>query len=130
MKSLFFNEDAKEEIEPIKTVPVRWKTNYNNKMDCPSFVHIDYAPENIPLRSDLDTTVIEISTEDGSHSPIFKRVYDMVIFTAEYLNDAFVFSSHGITAMELFKVMAEKRSSFTLKSKVCIYFYTELKFKS
>ena len=127
--TLFFEEANDKVIVPIKTVSVKWKTNFNNKMDCPSFIHVDYAPEKVPLRCDLEATVIEISTEDNSHVPIIKKVFDMVIFTAEYLNDAFAFSSHGISCMELFKSMEERRSSFNLKSKVCIYFYTELNFK-
>ncbi len=108
---------------------ITWETNFNNKMVCDAFVHIDIAPRRKPLHSELDRTIVEIRTADQSHPPTKNRLYDMLFIPFKELSDQLAFSSHGMTAMELANYFFNKHQSenFSWNTEVAIYFY--LKFK-
>ena len=107
-----------------KTKTIFWKTNYNNKMACAAFVHIDLAPKQRPLRKTLEETSIEIYTEDNSHPPVKALLYDLLFMPFEQVSDYLAFASNGMTAMELANFMFETHHpNFSWKTEVTVYFY-------
>ena len=105
---------------------ITWATNYNNKMGCRAFVHIDLAPDRKPIRSEVERTIIEIRTADQSHPPVKKRLYDMMFIPFQQVTDQLAFSSHGMTASQLAEFLFnEYHPNFNWTTTVCIYFYQE-----
>lgn len=103
---------------------LRWGTNYNNKLCCLAFLHIDLAPEIHPVRSIVDKMLFKIETKDNSHEPVTTILYDILFFPKEKLTDMLSFASHGTTAKEL-TIQLEKNYSKPLVDKrgLAVYFY-------
>ena len=107
---------------------IQWETNYNNKMHCFSFPHVDLAPKSLPIRSKLESTIIEIRTKDNSHNPIKRVVYDLLIIKVKELNDMMAMMSHDMTASDLIDHLFEIHgNNFSLDASLCIYFYQSVR---
>lgn len=125
-KKMNFDQDIPVLISPKSITEIKWSTNYNKKMGNDCFIHITYAPVVIPSRSDIDNLLVRIVTEDGSHEPVEKRIYDLMIIPIKHLPDAFTFMSHGMTATELINdLWMGRKETFNFESNVCVYFYID-----
>lgn len=110
--------------QPVTTRTVTWETNYNNKMGCAGFVHIDLAPSKKPVRSEVEKTVIEIYTADKSHPPIKAIVFDMFFFKLKNVNCFISLASHGLDEMEFVNFMFEKYGDkINMNTEVAVYYY-------
>lgn len=122
-----FRKKMETEIKPLQKTNLKtiyWETNYNNKMDCNSFIHIDFAPPVKPSRSQLSNTIIEIRTTDASHAPVQKQLYDLMFLPFQQIPDALCFASHGISAYKLVTLLFDKYAPrFNWTTEMCIWFY-------
>ena len=122
-----FDQDIPVKISPKKLKTITWETDYNKKMSCDTFIHVTYAPSVLPSREDLNNIVINITTKDGSHEPITRRIYDILIIKAKKLPDAFSFMSHGMTMTEFINEMwMGRKETFNYESDLCVYFYVDV----
>src|SRR3954463_2206326 len=78
----------------------RLTTNFNNKLECNRFIHLDTAPKGGMPESLLENTVYEIRTDDHSHPPISVKLKDLLRIKLSEINSAITWQSHG---MELFE---------------------------
>jgi hypothetical protein len=127
-------ENAKPEIfsevKPAAALPeMIWNTNYNNKMCCDGFMHIDLAPRKRPTTNKLlDKLLFKISTKDDSHEPIVVELHNINYFPLKYLLDMMALASHGITAMELCDFLFIKNHEWlTFDTEIACYSYKKLK---
>lgn len=106
------------------TKQIGLQTNYNNKMGCNAFLHITVAPTNRPSRQEVEKMVIEISTKDGSHPPVIKKIYDIMFMSLEKLPCCFTMASHGIDDKAFVDFMFLKYPDYLSRNdEVAIYFY-------
>ena len=113
---------------PKTTVKVvNWDTNFNNKMCNDAFVHIDLAPRQRPSRKVLDDSIIEICTNDNSHEPVRKRLYDLLFMPYQKVSCLLALCSHGMTDMQLANYMFDKHGpGFSWTTEICVYFYVPI----
>lgn len=77
-----------------------WDTNFNNKLLCNAFVHIDLPPRERPTRAALAEMLVEIRTADRSHPPVLVRITDLLIEETWLFGDSVTLPSHGMQAEE------------------------------
>lgn len=111
----------------VKTII--WETNFNQKLCCDAFIHIDFAPSSSPVRSAVEQTIIEIKTADNSHEPVKVSCYDIIISDLQSIcYDMVTMVSHGKPAVEYAKhIMDEKypgKVSWT--TPMAIYYYKKI----
>jgi hypothetical protein len=105
----------------IKTV--NFRTNYNNKLDCHYFIHVDLAPaQGTITETILSNTVIVIQTIDNSHPPVKTKLYDLARLPLKNLSDNTTKLSHGITRSEFLKLLQEKKGVED-DTELAIYYY-------
>jgi hypothetical protein len=106
---------------------IRWPCNYNNKMGCTGFVHIDLPPEQKPLISELDTIMVKIVTADSSHSPVIVNLFDILFLPLKKMTGLITISSHGMEAMEFANFMIKKYPErVTLDTELAVYYYKKV----
>lgn len=81
----------------MKTIYIQ--TNYNNKLGCKDFIHIDRAPRT-PIPSKDLGSIIELRTSDNSHPPVQKKIYSLVRFKLGQTFDTQSIPSHGMDACQ------------------------------
>ena len=98
-------------------------TNYNNKLSCDAFVHIDQAPQSsIPERL-VKETIIEIYTKDSSHPPVKVKLMDICRISLAQVRDAFTYPSHGLDGYEYYKWYQKEHPEANSDTKLAVYFY-------
>ncbi len=112
---------------PTKTKTVFWETNFNNKLACSAFIHIDLKPHSLPLRKELDESIIEIYTKDNSHPPVTAKLLDLMPASLHNIPGCFSIPSHGLTGQEFESWFFDHYSNRLQQSTdVCIYFYKKI----
>lgn len=108
---------------------IKWATNYNNKMDCDGILHIDIAPKIYPRRSDLEKTIIDIKTLDGSHPGVSVMIYDLLPFVLKHTIDFWALASHGMLATEYVEWLFDKYQGegISFDTDMVVYFYRKVK---
>lgn len=116
-------------VLPEKTTKTLvWETNYNNKLVCDAFIHLDLAPGKIPVRSSVEEMIFEIRTDDQSHPSIETKLYDIQLFPLLQVTDCLALASHGITAAAFNEFLHTKYSVDIIKHRgVALYFYVKNK---
>ncbi len=107
----------------MPTKNVNFRTNYNNKLDCPYFVHLDVAPTpGSVTESALENTLIIINTIDGSHPPVKTKLHDLARFPLKELSENMVYLSHGMKKDDFIDLMM-KKSGVTPDTEMALYYY-------
>jgi hypothetical protein len=104
---------------------ITFKTNYNNKMDCKCFPHIDIAPVGGIPESKMEETVIEIRTADNSHAPVKTKLVNLLRLPLWQINDALTYPSHGVDSTTFQEMMVVDNHADFSKS-MAVYFYERL----
>ena len=98
------------------------ETNFNNKLDCDRFIHIQPPwPEGIP-----ESMVIKITTRDKSHVPVKARVFDSIKQKFGQLSAAFIYLSHGMDVNDFKEMISKKAPSVNDETEVAVYFYKKI----
>lgn len=98
-------------------------TNFNNKLDCPKFIHLDLAPEKGLPESVLQNTVYEIITEDNSHSPIKVKLDDLARLELGKVSNLITWQSHGMTLIEFIDYMIGRGKDITKDTPMAVYLF-------
>ena len=109
----------------IKTI--KWPCNYNNKMGCTGFIHIDLPPEQKPLSSQLESMTVKIITVDSSHPPVYVNLFDMLFLPLKKIPVGFILASHGMEDMQFADFMIKKYPErVTLDTELAVYYYKKM----
>ena len=103
-----------------------WLTNYNNKLECKKFVHLDFAPKQGIPESRFPQAV-RITTKDNSAPPKECFLVDMYRIKMKNVVDFFTLLSHDKPAKEFIeeKMNADKRINW--ETEMAVYMYSESK---
>lgn len=101
------------------------RTNFNHKLDCDLFIHIQVAQSTgIP-----GSTIIEMSTADGSHPPVLVSVIDSVRQKLKDLSSSYIYLSHGIDREKFVDLVMKADPSLTEDTEMVVYFYKKVEDK-
>jgi len=101
-----------------------FKTNYNQKLGCAGFVHIDRAPKD-PVPSSALNQPLEIRTLDNTHPPVHKRLTSLTRFRLGEAVDCFTIPSHGMDACDFINWW-KKENKEEEGANLAIYFYQDV----
>lgn len=104
----------------VITIP----TNYNNKMGCDCFPHIDIAPRQPVPESRLHSTTIELRTADNSHPPVKVRVMDICRMPLNKVPLYAAWLSHGMDDQQLRATFFA--AGYPPQTEIAIYYYQKL----
>lgn len=74
-------------------------TNFNQKLSCAAFLHIDKAPTAPVLEAHLGQEYT-ITTADGSHPPVQVQLLHFSRLQPGEMYDCFSLASHGVDAFD------------------------------
>jgi hypothetical protein len=93
--------------------------NFNNKLDCDIFIHIQS-----PLKNKASVqSVFKILTADRSHEPVKARIIDSVYQPLRSLSATFIYLSHGMLPEEFMAMVKSKDTRLNDDTIVAVYFY-------
>jgi hypothetical protein len=136
-------QEKQLQIEHLELKPARivtWETNFNHKLGCKAFIHVDLAPSNANisminknhvqvtedfiLRKQVVDKLIEIRTADKSHPAVKAYVKDMLLIPYQRISDMIAWSSHGMNDMDLANYFFNKyHPDFSWTTEMAVYFY-------
>lgn len=101
-------------------------TNFNNKLACESFIHIDEAPrERIPEQK-LKETIIEIRTNDNSHPPVLVQLIDLLRIPLSDLTTTMTLPSHNMEWFDFAKWKIEQHPKTKTTQPMAVYYYKKV----
>ncbi len=113
----------------MKTKKISLQTNYNGKLACDRFIHVDVAPSRAITETELRETVFEIHTADESHPPVFAQVDDMCRITLQELlntNTVFTWCSHAMDTREFGRWILAINDRITPATQLAVWFYLKV----
>jgi outer membrane receptor for monomeric catechols len=115
-------------LAPIakKVKLLSWTTNYNNKLKCDGFVHVDIAPPITPTWQMIEAYHYEIETLDNSHPPVQAELISLQIVPFHQLPNWYTYTSHGMSEVEYAEYMFKKYKNFTWETQVALYLYRKV----
>lgn len=104
---------------------ITFKTNYNTKLECKCFVHIDIAPVGGITESKMSESIIEIRTADNSHPPVKTKLVNLLRLQLWQINDALTYPSHGMDSTAFQEMMViDNQADFN--KPMAVYFYERI----
>lgn len=111
----------------MATKTIYIQTNYNNKLACDAFVHIDVSPKGPITQSQLDNTDFEIRTADNSYPPVKAKVVDIINSTlTKVAYSSVTWPSHGMDGADYCKMVMQGNAAINGDSPFSIYFYKKV----
>lgn len=110
----------------MPTTILNLKTNYNGKMACRRFLHIDLAPARRITETEMNEKQFLVKTDDGSHQPITVRMIDLSRLRVHDLNNTYTSLSHGMDKEEYLQHLKANRKNITPDTELGIYFYEQI----
>lgn len=104
---------------------ITFKTNYNNKLACQCFPHIDIAPAGGIPESKLNDTIIEIRTADNSHPPVKTKLINLIRLKLWQVSDALSYPSHGMDSTA-FQEWMITHNDISFDKSMAVYFYQKI----
>ncbi|HEU4574613.1 MAG TPA: hypothetical protein VFS36_06385 [Chitinophagaceae bacterium] len=104
---------------------ITFQTNYNNKMNCRCFTHIDDAPAKGIPESVMNDTVFEIRTADNSHPPVKTKMVSLVRLPLWRVSDVLSYPSHGMDSVTFQEKMVIEKGLHADKE-MAVYFYQKI----
>lgn len=101
------------------------KTNYNNKLHCKCFPHIDIAPAGGIPESKMNDTIIEIRTADNSHPPVKTKLINLLRLPLWQVSDVITYPSHGCDSTS-FQEMMVLENNADFNKPMAVYFYEKV----
>lgn len=104
---------------------LNWPTNYNGKLACKRFIHIDLAPEKVPTGRQLKETTFTIEVADKSHPPVQVQVDSLVILRIGEIGNIHTWPSHGMSDADFIEWQHRKKVIHK-ESQFAIYYYRKI----
>lgn len=101
-------------------------TNFNHKLDCDIFLHLDRPPkENIPF-AELQKLEVIAKAKDGSHPGTKRKLVDIAYCSFGSIPNLVTYASHGMDKLEYYLWLQRKDPSVNSETKMAIYFYQKI----
>src|SRR5687767_62957 len=107
-------------------VKIQIPTNYNGKLSCNCFIHIDEAPRQGVPESKLKNTIVQIETADKSHPPVKAMVKDLIRIQLGAITTAISWSSHGMEWHQFIERKIAENPELHYYSPMAVYFYQKV----
>lgn len=104
---------------------IYWQTNFNNKLACKCFLHIDLAPRTTIPEPKFDKIEVEIRTSDNSHPPVSAKLKDILRLPLKDIAAVFTWPSHGMSYFDFIGFLMTQAYVNT-DTPMAIYFYEKL----
>lgn len=104
---------------------ITWDTNFNGKMACNRFVHIDRAPEKLPDARTVQAAVFKIQTADRSHDPVMAKIENIVVFRLGEVGNIHTWPSHGMDSSDFIHLLHVKKGVHR-DTELAIYYYKKV----
>lgn len=101
---------------------ILWDTNFNGKLDCNRFVHIDLAPVKAPTMDELGKAVFQIQTADKSHEPVTAGIEAIIPFRIGELSNIHTWPSHGMNTSDFLNWQHSKKK-INDDTMLAVYYY-------
>jgi hypothetical protein len=101
-------------------------TNFNNKLACSCFIHVDEAPRSGIPESRLEETVIEIRTSDNSHPPVKTKLFDIIRLKLGDLPTSLTWQSHAVDAITFAEKLLTDKPKLNTSTPMAVYFYQRI----
>jgi hypothetical protein len=105
---------------------ITFQTNYNNKLHCDCFTHIDVAPTAGIPGSKLEETVVEIRTADNTHPSVKTKLVDIIRLPLWRISDCLSYPSHGIDSADFQHMMITNNEKVNADTAMAVYFYKKI----
>lgn len=105
---------------------LQFKTNYNNKLSCQNFIHIDLAPRQRIPESRLSSTIYEIRCLDGSTEPVRAQLLDLARIPLNNISNVLTWQSHGMLASDFKRWFMQNGKGINQNTEMAIYFYSRM----
>lgn len=102
-----------------------WDTNFNGKLHCSRFAHVDLAPAKMPPQADLEKAVFTITTADSSHQPVHAKVEAIIPFRLAELSNIHTWPSHGMDTAE-FMEWQHRKKKVDKDTVLAVYYYKKV----
>lgn len=102
---------------------VKLETNFNNKLGCDSFVHIQKEPAKFPDPEEK----VKVITKDGSAPEGVFQVVNMLRYELMMIPSFCTLTSHNMDIDEFIKWVIGKAPDLNFHSKMAILFYRRVK---
>lgn len=109
----------------MATKVITFRTNYNTKLDCKCFTHVDTAPPGGIPESQLDEMIFEIRTADNSHPPVKTKLVNLLRLPLWKVSDAITYPSHGMNSTDFQEMMVVSNNADFDKA-MAVYFYERI----
>lgn len=111
----------------MATKTIYIQTNYNNKLACDAFVHIDVSPKVAVTERMLESIDFEIRTIDNSHPPIKAKVVNIINSTlTKVAYSCVTWPSHAMDGAAYVKMVMDSNPEINGDSQFSIYFYQKI----
>jgi len=104
----------------------RLPTNFNNKLNCPRFIHLDVAPPHGIPETVLSETVYEIITEDNSHAPVKVQLDDLARLELQKVGSIITWQSHGMNMSEYIDYMITQGRDIKPSTMMAVYLFRRI----
>jgi hypothetical protein len=94
-----------------------FSTNFNSKLGCAAFIHIDKAPAQPVKESQLGGTYT-IEVKDGSHAPVQVQLISISRLQRNEMYDCFSLASHGLDAFDFLQQYPDQQ--------LAVYYYKKV----
>ncbi len=106
---------------------IRFPSNINGKLHCNVMLHISAAPGTGIRESAVESTVIEIITDDDSYPPSEWKLADICRLPLGDLQNFFTYASHGIDFYDFYRQYKRTYPSADAATPMAVYFYQKIK---
>ncbi len=101
-------------------------TNYNNKLACDCFLHIDMAPLGPVIETKIQNTPIEIRTADNSHPPVTVKLNDLLRLPLHDISALFTWPSHAMDKLTYISHLLTQKPNINNTTPMAVYFYQKI----
>ena len=105
---------------------IYWQSNYNNKLACDCFLHIDLAPKETIPESKFEKIEVEIRTSDNSHPPTAAKLKDILRLPLKDISAVFTWPSHGLDRLSFINFILQQNRKINNETPMAIYYYEKL----
>lgn len=105
--------------------PIKWKTNFNNKLFSDHFVHVDLAPKGTIPESKLPI-IYQINTEDGSAPEVKVALIDFVRYKLKDLIGIETFPSHGMDPFDFIQYFKTIHPEANAETELASYIFKKV----
>lgn len=106
---------------------ITWDTNFNGKLDCNMFVHVDVAPAVLPSERAMADTIFQIQVSDNSHEPVQAKVVCIAPFRVAEILNMQTWPSHGMYTADLLTYLyTRKKVRITPDTMLAVYYYSKV----